>query len=159
MRRDKLEAELISGLKREVIREDLAAFALEEFKRQLLARLNDTRSHLGAIRTKREKLKTEIANLARVIADGHQSTALLQELGKRERELESISDELLAADGQGLDARFQEIETFVRNRLRDIRSLLVADVPRAKAELAKHCTAITITPEGDSYRIAGDGIY
>jgi site-specific DNA recombinase len=156
MRRDRLEAELLSGLKREVIREDLAAFALDEFKRQLQGRLNDTRSHLSAMRTKREKLKTEIANLARVIANGHQSTALLQELGKRETELENISDELLVADGQGLDARFQEIETFVQKRLRDIRSLLDADVPRAKAELSKHSTAITITPEGSTYRIAGD---
>jgi hypothetical protein len=25
--------------------------------------------------------------------------------------------------------------------------MLVADVPRAKAELSKHCTAITLTPE------------
>jgi hypothetical protein len=48
------------------------------------------------------------------------------------------------------------METFVRKRFQDIRGLLDADVPRAKAELAKHCTAITITPEGDSYRIAGD---
>jgi len=42
------------------------------------------------MRNKREKLKTEIANLARVIAEGHRSAALLDELGKRERELDSI---------------------------------------------------------------------
>jgi hypothetical protein len=31
-------------------------------------------------------------------------------LGKRERELDSISEKLVAADGRGLDARFREIE-------------------------------------------------
>ena len=61
VRRDTIEQELISGLQREVLREDVAAFALEEFKRQLRARLEDTRSHLATMQNKREKLKTEIA--------------------------------------------------------------------------------------------------
>jgi site-specific DNA recombinase len=156
VRRDRIEQELISGLQREVLREDVAAFALEEFKRQLRARMEDTRSHLATMRNKREKLKTEIANLARAIAEGHRSAALLDELGKRERELDSISEELLAADGRGLDARFREIEEFVQQRLQNIRGLLFADVPRAKVELSKHCTAITLTPEGSTFRIAGD---
>ena len=81
---------------------------------------------------------------------------MLDELGKRERELDSISEELLAADGRGLDARLQEIEEFVQKRLQDIRGLLFADVPRAKAELSKHCIAITLTPQGSTFRMAGD---
>src|SRR5260370_42317851 len=88
--------------------------------------------------------------------DGHRSAALLDELGKRERELEGISEELIAADGNGLDSRLREIEEFVQKRLQDIRGLLFADVPRAKAELSKHCTAITLTPEGSTFRITGD---
>jgi hypothetical protein len=32
----------------------------------------------------------------------------------------------------------------------------MADVARAKAELSKHCTAITLTPEGATFRISGD---
>jgi DNA invertase Pin-like site-specific DNA recombinase len=51
VRRDRIEQELISGLQREVLREDVAAFALEEFKRQLRARLKDTRSHLATMRS------------------------------------------------------------------------------------------------------------
>jgi DNA anti-recombination protein RmuC len=129
VRRDRLEGELIEGLQREVLREDVAAYALEEFKRQLRARLDDTRSHLVVMRQKRERLKTEIANLARAIAEGHNSPALLEELGKRERELDGISEELLASDGRGLDARLQEIEEFVQKRLQDIRALLVAVCP------------------------------
>jgi hypothetical protein len=64
--------------------------------------------------------------------------------------------ELLAADGRGLDARLREIDEFVQKRLQDIRGLLFADVPRAKSELSKHCTAITLTPEGSTFRITGD---
>jgi chromosome segregation ATPase len=125
-------------------------------RRELRARLEETRSHLEVTRNKREKLKAEISNLARAIAEGHRSAALLDELGKRERELDDISEELLAADGRGLDARLREIEEFVQKRLQDIRGLLFANVPRAKAELSKHCTAITLTPEGSTFRITGD---
>jgi Recombinase zinc beta ribbon domain len=156
VRRDALERKLIEGLSREVLCQDRAAFALEEFKRQLQERLTAARSHLGVLRAKREKLKTEISNLARAVAEGHSSTALLIELGKRERELEGISEQLLAADGTGFDARLQEIERFVQQRLQDVRALLLADVPRAKAELSKHCSAITLTPQGSTYRISGD---
>jgi hypothetical protein len=77
-------------------------------------------------------------------------------LGNCEREFDNISEELLATDKRGLDARLEEIEAFIRKRLQDIRGMLFADVPRAKAELSKHCTVITVTPEGSTFRIAGD---
>jgi hypothetical protein len=35
-------------------------------------------------------------------------------------------------------------------------SLLIGDVQRAKSELAKHCTEITLTPKGQTYQISGD---
>ncbi len=60
VRRDRIEQELISVLQRGVLREDVAAFALEEFK--LDARIREIEE-------------------------------LLEELGKRERELDTISEE------------------------------------------------------------------
>jgi hypothetical protein len=156
VRRDSIEREIVEGLQPEVLRDDVAAYALEEFNRQLQARLRGARAHLAVPCARREKLKTEITNLARAIADGHSCTALLSELGKREQELDKISEDLLTADGRGFDAKLQEIEAFVQKRLQDIRGLLFADVPRAKAELSKHCTAITLTSEGSTFRISGD---
>jgi hypothetical protein len=155
VRRDRIEQELISGLQRECCAKT-SQHSLSKNSSVNFARMDDTRSHLAVMRNKREKLKAEIANLARAVAEGHRSVALLDELGKRERELDSISEELLATDGRGLDARLQEIEEFVQKRLQDVRGLLFADVARAKAELSKHCTAITLTPEGASFRITGD---
>jgi hypothetical protein len=98
-------------------------------KCQLRARLDDTGSHLALMRNKREKLKTEISNLATAIAEGHRSAAPLYQLGKRERELDDISEELLVADPRGLDARLQEIEAFVHKRLQHIRGLLCRCAP------------------------------
>ena len=108
------------------------------------------------LREERERLKNEISNLAGVIATGCHSPALLAELEKRERRLEEISDELLATDGRGIDARLKEIEAFVLSGLQGIQGRLAREIPRAKAELAKHCTEITLTPEGESYKLSGE---
>ncbi len=67
-----------------------------------------------------------------------------------------ISDEIFSSSENGLDAKLKEIEEFVIRRLGDIHSLLTGDVQRAKSELAKHCTEITLTPEGQTYEISGD---
>jgi hypothetical protein len=101
---------------------------------------------LTVLRDERDGLKAEISNLAAEIASGRHSPALLAELEKRERRLEEISDGLLATDGRGIDARLKEIEAFVLNGLADIQARLAGGVPRAKADLAKHCTEITLTP-------------
>ena len=91
-----------------------------------------------------------------VIAQGRQSPALLAELEKRERRLTEISDEIFSSTSNSLDAKLQDIERFVMRRLGDIHKLLSGDVGRAKSELAKHCTEITLTPEGQTYQISGD---
>ena len=39
--------------------------------------------------------------------------------------------------------------------MKDLNGLLTGEIPRAKAELAKHCTDITLTPEGKTYRFNG----
>jgi hypothetical protein len=57
---------------------------------------------------------------------------------KRERRLDEISEELLASDGRGMDARLREIEDFVLGRMKDLNGLLAGEIPRAKAETAKH---------------------
>jgi hypothetical protein len=97
-----------------------------------------------------------IFDLAGVIATGRHSPALLAELEKRERRLDEISEELLASDGRGVDARLREIEDFVFSRLKDLSGLLAGEIPRARAALAKHCTDIKLTPEGKTYRLSGE---
>jgi hypothetical protein len=41
-------------------------------------------------------------------------------------------------------------------RLGEIHQLLTGVVPRANLELAKHCTEITLTAEGRTYKISDD---
>ncbi len=139
-----------------VAQEDAVRYAILKFRTELTEKIEKTRSHLSVLCEERDRLRNEISNLAGVIAAGRYSSALLAELDKRERRLREIGDELLATDSRGIDARLKEIETFVLSGLEDIQKCLAGDVPRAKAELAKHCTEITLTPEGKSYRLSGE---
>jgi hypothetical protein len=66
-----------------VLHEDAVRYTIAKFKAELTQRVDSTRSHLSVLREEREQLKTEIANLACVIASGWHSPALLAELEKR----------------------------------------------------------------------------
>jgi hypothetical protein len=109
-----------------VLSEDVVRYTFAQFKQQLQERLEGTRSQLTVLRT------------------------------ERERRLDEISDGLLASDGHGIDARLREIEDFVLSRMKDLGALLAGETPRAKAEMTKHCTGITLTPEGKTYRLSGE---
>jgi site-specific DNA recombinase len=156
LRRVKLEREILTGLSREVLSEDVVSYTLQEFERQLRAKIRAAKDDAGLLRQRREKLKREIGNLSEAIAEVGHSAELLTKLAERERELAKISDEILSTDEHDIEARLDEIDRFVRERMQDVRKRLLADVERAKAELAKHCSAITITPEAHSYRLSGD---
>ncbi len=150
-----LERKVLGGLQREVFREDMIKYAVREFERQLTQRLLEARVDIEGKQRRREVLKREIDNLAEAIAEGHRSSALLDQLTKRERELETISEGLLAANETGIQAKLEEIETFIRKQFADLGKLASLEAESAKAELAKHCSAITITPDGNSYTVSG----
>ena len=73
-------------------------------------------------------MKREIDNLAEAIAEGHRSSALLDQLTKRERELETISEGLLAANETGIQAKLEEIETFIRKQFADLGKLVCGPI-------------------------------
>ena len=68
---------------------------------------------------------------------------------------EEISDELLGADGRGIEAQLKEIAAFVLSELQYLQGRFAGENPRPEAELAKHYTEITLTPESDSYELRG----
>jgi len=154
--REKLEREVLAGLKREVMREDVVRFAIEEFERQLRARIEAAGSGLAAIRQEREGLKREAANLARAIAEAGPSPTLLADLARVESGLEQLNEEIFGMGGRSVEAYLSEIEEFVRCRIRELPGILCGNVERAKFELAKHTKEIVLTPDGNGFRISGE---
>jgi hypothetical protein len=156
IRQDTLEQEALGGLQARVLRQDVAAYAWPNSNGSSKRKWRACAPTSGAARQEPEKLKAEISNLESVIADGRQSPALPAQLEKRERRLDEISEQLLASTGNGLEVKLQQNEEFAMKRLQDIQRLLRGDVLRAKSELAKHCSDITLTPKGNSYTASGD---
>jgi len=74
-------------------------------------------------RQRREVLKREINNLEATIAEGHRLAALLEQLHKRESEMEVLSEGLLAAKEPDMQARLHESAAFIRNRFADLGEL------------------------------------
>ena len=71
----------------------------------------------------------------------------MEAINAREQELGEITQRLFNAQPDSVSGHVAKIRQFVSERLGDIRSLLNADVQRAKAELAKHVSGIRMLPQ------------
>ncbi len=78
-------------------------------------------------------------------ADHLGSATLLHAIADRERELSEIETSLRQAD-DSFGKSSDELKQFALERLSSLPDLLSRDVPRARAELAKHVTQITMNP-------------
>ena len=156
LRRIDIEREVLAGLQREVLNNDVLRFAVSEFGRQLRERLSTGRSQIEQQKRRREVLRVEIQNLADIVAHGNASKALLENLAKRERELEELEAGLLSNREELIPIKLEQIEKFIRERFMDLRHLSAENAIAAKAELAKHCDSIWVTPENGGYSLSGD---
>ncbi len=77
---------------------------------------------------------------------GHSAT-IVEAINSRERELGEITQRLFAAQPDSVSGHVADVRRFVSERLGDIRQLLYADVPRARAELTKHVSGIRMLPQ------------
>jgi hypothetical protein len=90
-----------------------------------------------------------------VIARGDFSPALRAVLVEREQEVADITARIFEARSDSVTSKVSNIRRLVEQHMKDLAGLLNADAPRVRAELAKHITAITMTPEGEHYIASG----
>jgi hypothetical protein len=119
-------------------------YAVIEFQRQLEAALGDLADDLAGMRQQKIRLQAEVRLVPAVAESGH-SKSLLEEIGRKEGELQGIADRLLSATPESIESRVGEIRSFVRSGLNDLRDLLRKDTALARAELLKHSGEITMT--------------
>jgi len=154
LRRIDIEREVLAGLQREIFSEDVIQFAVGEFQKQLRERIRSVRSDVERRRQRRDVLRVEIQNLADAVAQGHASKVLLENLTRRERELEELDKGLLSSGEEGVQGKADQIEKFIRKRFADLRRLSSENASAAKAELGKHCDSIWVTPDSDGYTLS-----
>ncbi len=154
IRRDVLEGRLLERLQAEILQPEVVEYTLERFEAELTKKLSNLGGELEKMRQRKAKLEKEIREYTRALADGY-SAAITAEIAERERELAAITDRLLSAQPDSVQAHLKDIRSFVLSRLSNIRDLLNSDVMTARTELAKHVQAIAFHPEDGSYKVSG----
>jgi site-specific DNA recombinase len=159
-RADWIEQRLFGALQSAVLRPEAIEYALGEFERQLSASLSNLDGTIGRMRQRSEEIQAELRNLVTTVASCGPSPALVEAINSREQELKNITRQLLGTGTDSVSAHVAQARRFVAERLGDIRHVLQTDVPKAKAQLAKHVTEISMIPQPEGrkghYIASGD---
>jgi site-specific DNA recombinase len=165
IRRDDLEELLLGKLQSEILQPEVVDYAVMEFQRQLEAALGGLSDDLAGMRQRKTRLEAEVRRLVSAVAESGHSKSLLEEIGRKEAELQGITDGLLSATPKSIESRISEIRSCVTSGLKDLRDLLRKDIVLARTELLKHSSEITMTPHlaqrfyvaDGSWDLLGDG--
>lgn len=151
-RTDVLETRLLDSLQNAVLKREVIEYTLSRFDAELRKRLGNLGDELSELRKRKNTLDEELMRLTQGLAMGDTArppASIVQAIAEREQELKSISAQLLEAKPDSLESKLAGIREFVVSRLADIRTLLTADTPRAKAELLRHVQRIDVFPTSD----------
>ena len=146
IRQTELELQLLSELQKALLQPAAIAYVLDQFKRQLESAqvgFSQGRERTGE---RKKELDEELARLTAAVAESGHSATLLAAIADRERELDEIETSLQHGN-HDFGTNADELQQFALQRLSSLPSLLSCDVPRARAELAKHVTQITMHPD------------
>jgi DNA invertase Pin-like site-specific DNA recombinase len=144
-----LEERLLHALQEAVLQPEVVDYTLTKFEAELKARLDSMSDDLEALRRRKHTLEAEIKRLTDALAaasDSRLPSAVITAINEREDELRTITDKLLEASRDSIQARVSDIRQFVISKLSDLRTLLNSDVPTAKAEILRHVDRIDLTP-------------
>lgn len=155
VRRDVLERELLAGLQEKILRDEVVNYVLDRFERELLKELENIGGEMDAMRKRKAKLQTEVANLATVLASVHSPT-VIDEIARREREISEIGERLLSSDADSIRSRVKTVRAKALLRVRDLRECLDDDPMAARAYLTKHVEKIVMAPDGGRYVASGN---
>jgi DNA invertase Pin-like site-specific DNA recombinase len=145
-RQDTIETLLLADLQEEVLRPEVIEVTIEEFGRQLQARLAGIGGDLARKRDRKAEIERELGHLIDAVAKSGDSSYLLAAISQRERELQEITEQTLGTGPRSIETELSEIRRFVKDQISDIRTVLGKDVGRARLELAKHVRQIKMQP-------------
>jgi site-specific DNA recombinase len=145
MRQEHLEQRLLKDLQQAVLQPEVVDYILQEFERQLEAELANASQNSERTQERKKELEEQLRRLTAAVAEGGHSAFLLNAIAERERALADL-ERLSAAGEDGFTQDSEERRRFALEQLAALPELLSSDVPRARAELARHVTQITMTP-------------
>jgi site-specific DNA recombinase len=150
IRRDELEELLLGKLQSEILRPEVMEYAIEQFRKQLDEALGSVADALAEMRQRKTRLETQVRRLVSAVAESGHSKAMLEELARKEGELQAITDQLLSASPESIESRIEEIRKFVVDGLANLRQTLSKDTALARTEVLKHTGEIRMTPQANA---------
>jgi site-specific DNA recombinase len=145
MRQAELESQLLSELQKTLLQPSVVSHIVDQLKHQLDSAQVDFSQEKERTHLRKKELDQELTRLTAAVAESGHSATLLHAIADRERELSEIETSLRQAD-DGFGKSSEELKQFALERLSSLPDLLSCDVPRARTELAKHVTQITMHP-------------
>jgi site-specific DNA recombinase len=146
IRRDDLEDLLLGKLQSEILNPEVMNYAVAEFRRQLEVALGSRSDDFAGMRQRKARLEAEMRRLVAAVSESGHSKALLDEIARKESELQDIGESLLSATPRSIELCMGEIRGFVGSGLSNLREQLRKDIALARTELLKHSSEITMTP-------------
>lgn len=143
---DVLEANYFRRLQTEILTPEVLDYTTREFLRRIREREDGRPDELATLRARQREMEAELGRLAAAVAQIGHSKVLLEAIRSKESELEQISAKLAAGAAPKVELLPANVRSFVLDRLRNIVELVRVNVTKAKAELAKHVTAIRMLP-------------
>ena len=156
IRRDDLEAAMLSGLQEKILREEVVDYVMEKFEAGLLKELENMGSEMGRIEKRKCELECELANLTRVIASGQMSPTIMTAIAEREREIAEITERVISSNEDSIKTRIASMRTIAKAKLKDLCGLLSGDVIVARAALLRHVEKIEMEANGEDYVAKGN---
>jgi hypothetical protein len=157
IRRDDLEAALLSQLQEKILKEEVVEYVMEEFQTLLLKELDSISGRMDRMHSRKLELEGELANLTRALASGQLSPSIMTAIADREREIATITDNIVSSSEDSIKMRIGTMRTAAKLMLKDLRELLGGDdVKIARAALLKHIAQIVMEPHANGYIAKGN---
>ena len=167
IRVDRLEKKLIDHLRKTVLTDEMADYAVQEFEKQLKLEIENlakqSKNHQTRIKSlisERDGLRSEVQRIISAIrAAGHSEAMLrtLRDVEARIAELENAIGEKQAPRAAVSAGRLRE---HVLHTIHELRELLKTNTQRTKGKLNQHVQRLVLTPtdtsEGRAYAVKGD---
>jgi site-specific DNA recombinase len=153
IKRESLERQLIDGITSTILSETI----FDEIKLPFMTALadeikqqhvfgDDAPSRKQALLDEQRQLEAQLRNLAEEVAKHGSDDALRAARRSKGARLEVVKEMLKRVESPAKLPSEQEVEAFLRRNLSELADVLLGDPRRAKQELQKRITSLTLTP-------------
>jgi site-specific DNA recombinase len=149
MRQDRLEAQLLAALERQIWRPDLIQHAVVAFEQEVRRRLAQVRkeTNVPELHKRRDQLSKEAGRLVDAITAAGHSAALIERLRSTESRIGDVDAQLHSTrSAESREPTFDALRKFVTDRLASLSDVVQSDPERARLALSAHMPVIVLTP-------------